>query len=98
MGFAQFAEDGGAFAAIVDVIDDALVQVGAVGVGLVRLRLFGGVDRHGNGLLPMAGGHQVIGELVLVNIGLPTEALGRTGVQSFPFRRDQVVMNRFAGQ
>ena len=25
MGFAQFAEDGGAFAAILDVVDDALV-------------------------------------------------------------------------
>ena len=80
------------------MVDDPLVQVGAVGVGLVPLRLFGGVDRYGNRLRPVTGGHQVVGEVVLAEIGLLAKPVGSAGVQPFPLGRDQVIVDGFSGQ
>ena len=70
IGPPQTGEDVGSAAAVLHVVDDPLVKHCGVGVSLVRLRLLGGFDRHRNRLIPASSRHQVVSELMLVELRL----------------------------
>ena len=98
VGVRRPAHEPASFDRVLDVRDSSLEEIGGVSVSVRGDRGLGGGDAHAHRLLVAAGHQQVVGEVDSPPVGSRLEDLGDARVELLPARRDDVLINRLAGE